>query len=92
MINQSDGLVVFCTGGSGDLCSAQVRALVYLGVNACIVGRNEEKAKRVASEIASCRPGARVLGLGNVDVRKFDSLDQAAKKCVDELGGIDFLM
>jgi hypothetical protein len=33
-------MVVFCTGGAGTICSAQVRALVHLGANACIIGRN----------------------------------------------------
>ncbi|KAH7381095.1 hypothetical protein BKA64DRAFT_736388 [Cadophora sp. MPI-SDFR-AT-0126] len=32
--------VVFCTGGAGTICSAQVRALVHLGANAFIIGRN----------------------------------------------------
>jgi peroxisomal 2,4-dienoyl-CoA reductase len=84
--------VVFCTGGSGDICSAQVKALVYLGANACIVGRNKDKAERVAQEIASVRPGSRVLGIGNVDVRKFNDLEEAAARCARELGGIDFVM
>src|SRR3954470_13005603 len=31
-----DNKVVFCTGGAGTICSAQVRAMVHLGANACI--------------------------------------------------------
>jgi hypothetical protein len=46
----------------------------------------------MAKNIATARPGARVIGIGAVDVRKPESLIQAAKKCVEELGGIDFLM
>lgn len=84
--------VVFCTGGSGSICSAQVRALVILGANACIVGRNVEKTERVAKEIQSARPASKVLGIGNVDVRNVESLQQAVSRCVDTLGGIDFLM
>ncbi|KIV80865.1 hypothetical protein PV11_08340 [Exophiala sideris] len=84
--------VVFCTGGSGDICSSQVRALVYLGANACIVGRNEGKAERVAASIAKARPGAKVLGIGNIDVRKVESLEAAVSKCVSTLGGIDFVI
>ncbi|OQV06757.1 hypothetical protein CLAIMM_11284 [Cladophialophora immunda] len=84
--------VVFCTGGSGDICSSQVRALVYLGANACIVGRNKEKAERVAASIASARTGAKVLGIGNVDVRKVESLEAAVSTCVSTLGGIDFVI
>ncbi|KAJ5145764.1 uncharacterized protein N7515_000328 [Penicillium bovifimosum] len=84
--------VVFCTGGAGTICSAQVRALVHLGANACIIGRNVEKTERVAKDIATARPGAKVIGIGAVDVRKLDSLQQAVERCVKELGGIDFVI
>ncbi|CAG8176885.1 unnamed protein product [Penicillium salamii] len=84
--------VVFCTGGAGTICSAQVRALVHLGANACIIGRNVEKTERVAQDIATARPGAKVIGIGSVDVRKLDALQQAVERCVKELGGIDFVI
>jgi 2,4-dienoyl-CoA reductase [(3E)-enoyl-CoA-producing], peroxisomal len=84
--------VVFCTGGNGSICSAQVRALVHLGANACIVGRNAQKTDDVAKDIATARSGAKVLGIGNIDVRSVESLQAAADRCVKELGGIDFLM
>ncbi|OGE57434.1 hypothetical protein PENARI_c002G05059 [Penicillium arizonense] len=84
--------VVFCTGGAGTICSAQVRALVHLGANACIIGRNVEKTERVAQDIATARPGAKVIGIGSVDVRKLDNLQQAVERCVKELGGIDFVI
>ena len=60
--------VVFCTGGAGTICSAQVRALVHLGANACIIGRNVEKTESVAKDIATSRPGAKVIGIGAIDV------------------------
>ena len=84
--------VVFCTGGSGTICSAQVRALVHLGANACIVGRNKEKVERVGTDISTCRPGSKVLAIGDVDVRKIESLEAAVERCVKELGGIDYVM
>ncbi|CAL5871921.1 uncharacterized protein PFLUO_LOCUS6176 [Penicillium psychrofluorescens] len=91
-----DGLfankVVFCTGGAGTICSAQVRALVHLGANACIIGRNVEKTERVAQDIATARQGAKVIGIGAVDVRKFESLKEAVDRCVKEFGGIDFVI
>ncbi|KAB8272659.1 hypothetical protein BDV30DRAFT_211762 [Aspergillus minisclerotigenes] len=91
-----DGLftnkVVFCTGGAGTICSAQVRALVHLGANACIVGRNVDKTEKAAQDIATARPGAKVIGIGAVDVRKFDSLKDAVDRCVKELGGIDYVI
>lgn len=56
------------------------------------MGRNVEKTERAARDIASVRAGARVIGIGAVDVRKYDSLKDAAERCVKELGGIDFVM
>lgn len=84
--------MVFCTGGAGTICSAQVRALVHLGANACIIGRNVEKTERAARDIATVRPGAKVIGIGAVDVRQFDNLKNAAERCAQELGAIDYVM
>ncbi|KAK3683206.1 peroxisomal 2 4-dienoyl-CoA reductase sps19 [Vermiconidia calcicola] len=82
--------VLFCTGGAGTICSMQVRAFVALGGNACIIGRNVEKTESGAKDIATVRPGSKVIGLGNVDVRDGQALKAAADKCAEELGGIDF--
>jgi len=84
--------VVFCTGGGGTICSAQVRALVHLGANACIIGRNVEKTENTAKSIATARKGAKVIGIGAVDVRKVESLESAVERCVKELGGIDYVI
>lgn len=69
-----------------------MRALVHLGANACIVGRNVEKTEAAAKDIATVRPGAKVFGIGAVDVRKAEDLQSAADRCAKELGGIDFVM
>ncbi|KAI3328924.1 hypothetical protein HD806DRAFT_519280 [Xylariaceae sp. AK1471] len=87
-----DGRVVFVTGGAGTICSAQTRAMVYLGANACIIGRNMEKTESVAADIATARKGAKVLGIGGCDVRDPESLKKAAERCVKELGAIDFVI
>ncbi|PSN74618.1 peroxisomal 2,4-dienoyl-CoA reductase-like protein SPS19 [Corynespora cassiicola Philippines] len=87
-----DDKVVFCTGGAGTICSAQVRAMVHLGANACIIGRNVEKTENMAKDIATARPGAKVIGIGAVDVRKPESLADAAQRCAKELGSIDFVI
>ncbi|RVX72851.1 hypothetical protein B0A52_03204 [Exophiala mesophila] len=86
------GKVVYCTGGNGSICSAQVRALVHLGADACIVGRNVEKTERVAKDIATARPGSKVLGIGGIDVRDVEALRKSVDRTVKELGGIDFLI
>jgi len=87
-----DNKVVFCTGGAGSICSAQVRALVHLGANACIIGRNVEKTEKMAKDIATARKGAKVIGIGAVDVRKPEILQAAAERCARELGSIDFVI
>ena len=66
--------------------------MVHLGANACIIGRNVEKTENAAKDIATARPGAKVIGIGAVDVRNVNSLKDAAERCVKELGGIDFVM
>ncbi|KAL1305923.1 hypothetical protein AAFC00_004065 [Neodothiora populina] len=84
------GKVLFCTGGSGSICSAQTKAIVYLGANAAIIGRNVEKTERMAAEIATARPGAKVIAIGGVDVRDANALKEAADRTVRELGSLDF--
>lgn len=86
------GKVAFVTGGAGTICRVQTEALVLLGANAVILGRNVEKTERVAKEIEALRPGAKVLGLGGVDVRSIDSLVKAVDTTVKELGRIDFVI
>lgn len=61
--------MVLVTGGAGTICSAQTRAMVRLGADACIIGRNVEKTEKAAKDIATAREGARVLGVGGCDVR-----------------------
>ena len=68
----------------------QVRAFVALGGNACIIGRNAEKTVQGAEDIATVRHGAKVIGIGDVDVRDIKSLQAAADRCVEELGSLDF--
>lgn len=83
---------VFVTGGAGSIPSAQVRALVTLGANACIIGRNEAKTQTAAADIATVRPGSKVLGIGGVDVRSAESLQKAVERCRREIGPVDYCM
>ena len=46
----------------------------------------------MAEKISKVRQGAKVLGIGSVDVRNFESLQKAVGRCVEELGGIDIVM
>lgn len=86
------GKVVFVTGGAGTICRVQTEAMVLLGANAAIVGRNKEKTDRVAEEIRNLRPGAKVVSCPNTDVRNVQSIALAVEKTVQELGRIDFLI
>jgi peroxisomal 2,4-dienoyl-CoA reductase len=51
-----------------------------------------KKTEAAAKEMCSLRPGAKVIGLGNVDVRDVKSLKAAADKAVAELGRIDYVI
>lgn len=86
------GKVVFVTGGAGTICKVQTQALVLLGANAAIIGRNQEKTVKAAEELSKLRDGAKVIGIGNVDVRDVKSLVSAVDKTVQELGKIDFVI
>ena len=65
----AENRVVLVTGGAGTICSGQTRAMVRLGANACIIGRNVEKTEKAAKDIATARQGSRVVGIGGCDVR-----------------------
>ncbi|KAH3674759.1 hypothetical protein WICPIJ_009491 [Wickerhamomyces pijperi] len=86
------GKVVFVTGGAGSICRVQVEAMVLLGANAAIIGRNQLKTESTAKEIESLRSDAKVLGIGNVDVRDVQSLKRAVQLTVEQLGKIDYLI
>ncbi len=86
------GKVAFVTGGSGTICKVQAKALVALGADAAIIGRNKSKAEEAAREIAQVRPGAKVIAFGNVDVRSVESILNAVKATVAQLKRIDFVV
>jgi len=66
--------------------------MIHLGANAFIIGRNVSKTESMAKEMAALRKGAKVIGMGGLDVRKIEDMELAVEKCVQELGGIDFVM
>lgn len=86
------GKVVFVTGGAGTICRVQTEALVLLGANAAIIGRNEAKTVKAAEEMSQLRSDAKVVGIGNVDVRDVKSLVKAVEQTVEKLGRIDFVI
>lgn len=82
---------MLCTGGAGTICSIQVGALIELGANACIIGRRPDVTSAKARELASLRPGAKVIGL-SADVRDYSSMEKAVAETVSQLGRIDFVI
>lgn len=66
--------------------------MIYLGANAFIIGRNVEKTESMAKEMSTLRKGAKVIGMGALDVRKIEDMERAVERCVQELGGIDYVM
>lgn len=86
------GKVVFVTGGAGTICRVQTEAMVLLGADAAILGRNVEKTQKAAQEIQALRPGAKVLGIGNADVRDIQNIKKAVDETVEKLGRIDYVI
>ncbi|CAN3359626.1 peroxisomal 2,4-dienoyl-CoA reductase Sps19p [(3E)-enoyl-CoA-producing] [Diutina catenulata] len=86
------GKVVFVTGGGGTICKDQAEAMIALGADAAIIGRNESKTVAAAEQLSRVRPGARVVACPNTDVRSVQSLKAAADKTVAELGRIDYVI
>lgn len=86
------GKVVFVTGGTGGICRVQAEALVALGANAALIGRNESKAANAAKEVAELRPDAKIIGLGGIDVRDVKSIAKAVEETVKQLGKIDIVI
>lgn len=86
------GKVVFVTGGAGSICKVQTEAMILLGADAAIVGRNPEKTEEAARDLRTLRNGANVIACGNTDVREVSSLAKAVEKTVSELGRIDFVI
>ena len=72
--------------------SCSSRSLSFIRADVAIIGRNPQKTEDAAKEIATLRPGAKVIGIGNVDVRKIQTIKEAADRTVKELGRIDHVI
>lgn len=66
--------------------------MVLLGANVAIIGRRPEVTQKAADEIAQLRPGAKVIGIGGVDVRNIELLKKAVDQTVAEFGRIDYVV
>jgi NAD(P)-dependent dehydrogenase (short-subunit alcohol dehydrogenase family) len=83
------GKVAVVTGGSGVLCAPMARELARLGAAVAVLGRSEEKARKVAAAITGA--GGKAIGI-SCDVLNRDSVVKAAALVKNELGPCDILI
>ena len=83
------GSVAVVTGGSGVLGSAMARGLAAAGARVAIVGRRQEAAQRVATEITDA--GGEAMALP-ADVLDAEALVSARDGLLDKWGQIDVLV
>jgi len=83
------GKVAVVTGGTGVLCGVLARALGECGAAVAILGRNMEKANRVAAEIR--RRGSEAIPV-RVDVTDRPSVEEAAQQVMRAFGRVDILI
>ncbi len=76
------------TGGTGILCSAMARALIGCGANVAILARNVEKGEALLAELEGAGRAIIVPG----DVLKRKTMEDAARRVIDEFGRIDGLV
>jgi NAD(P)-dependent dehydrogenase (short-subunit alcohol dehydrogenase family) len=82
------GRSIVITGGTGVLCSAMAGALVGCGASVAIVARTPAKGDALLSQMAG--PGRAIIVEG--DVLKQDTIEQVARRVLDEFGRIDGLI
>jgi NAD(P)-dependent dehydrogenase (short-subunit alcohol dehydrogenase family) len=82
------GRSLVITGGTGVLCSAMASALVGCGANVAIVARTPAKGDALLAGLSG--PGRAIIVEG--DVLKQETLDQVARRVLDEFGRIDGLI
>ncbi len=83
------GKVAVVTGGSGVLCSGFAKALGACGASIAVIGRNLEKAQKVADEIIA--EGGKAMGI-SADVLDKSALESARQQILDAFGTCDILI
>jgi NAD(P)-dependent dehydrogenase (short-subunit alcohol dehydrogenase family) len=84
-----DGQVAIVTGGTGVIGGAMVKALAMAGARVGVLGRNRERAERMASELEAL--GGEALALP-ADVLDRDALESARDMVVGRWGSITTLV
>ena len=83
------GKVAVVTGGSGVLCSGFAKALGACGASVAVIGRNLEKAQKLADEIIA--EGGKAMGI-SADVLDKSALESARQQILDAFGTCDILI
>jgi len=83
------GKVAVVTGATSGIGRAIARAFAQEGANVVIVGRNEERGRKVTGECEDT--GAKALFV-KTDVSKLEQVDQMVKAALDKFGKIDILV
>jgi NAD(P)-dependent dehydrogenase (short-subunit alcohol dehydrogenase family) len=82
------GRVAVVTGGGSGIGRGIARTFGVEGMTVAVADVQEAKARAVAAEIESA--GGRAIAIG-VDVTSVESLDAAARRIVEEAGGVNLL-
>jgi NAD(P)-dependent dehydrogenase (short-subunit alcohol dehydrogenase family) len=83
------GLRVFIPGGYGAIGEATALAMARRGAVVAIAGRSGERARSLATRIASS--GGKAFGF-SLDARNVDEIAEVSGKSVEVMGGIDVLV
>lgn len=84
-----DGKRALVTGGYGGIGATTTRALVEHGADVAIAGRNVDKARALAGELAG--DGTNAVGI-RADLADPASARQAVQEAAAELGGLDIVV
>ncbi len=83
------GRVAVVTGGSGTLGGAMAKGLLDAGANVCVIGRDGDKAARMAASLSP--DGARAMAVA-ADVVDRDAVQRAADAVLRRWGRVDVLV
>lgn len=84
-----DGKVAVVIGGTGVLCGTLARGLAGAGAKVVVVGRSQEKADAVLSEIAASGGEAE---FASCDISQVEVIHQLADDIVNQHGAVDVLI
>jgi NADP-dependent 3-hydroxy acid dehydrogenase YdfG len=89
MSTDTNGRVAVITGASSGIGEATARALSAEGLRPALLARRAEKVESLAQELSASGPEAIAT---EADVTDRGSLERAAQRVRDELGGADVLV